>query len=139
MLDFYTFQYLESLDGVDSVDSEYEQSPLNDPDLTLFFKNGYRLISKKCTLGQTLELEPVDDDLLDLAVAPSYKAEIYHNVIKGCKTEDKFVEMRNDNETAIDIETFAQEVTDIVGKEVKDFLKDRHQSIPFRTIQNRYK
>ncbi len=139
MIDFTTFEKIRKIEGIRYAGSEYENSPLHDPNITIFFHNGYRLISAKSTLGQTIELEPFDEKLLNSAM-PTFKAFIFHDIAEfKHKPENEIFELQNDIKIPIDISTFAQKITDIVGEEVKNFLQERHESIPFRTFTNRLK
>lgn len=135
MLNAFTFDDINKLEGVRCAGSEEEKDPLHDSNLTLFLENGYRLISTMTALGQTLELEPFDDGI---SSSPSFKAQIYHNAFALMpKPQDKAIQIRNGIQSDIHLETFIDEMAAILSQEVIGFLKERHAMLPFRSIKNR--
>lgn len=128
---YNTFESLETIDGVESVDSEYNQHPLFDDEITIFFKSGYRLISSKSLLGQTIELTPFNDELEN---APTLVAQIYHDIGLGFSAKNDIYQLQNGKQETIDVAEFSKSITQIIGNEIMNFLKERHKSIPFKSL-----
>lgn len=129
MLNF-TFKDLDALEGVKSATSDNEKNPMRDSDLTIFLKNGYRVISKISALGQTLELSPFKEKLIE-SFAPSFTAQIYNPTPFYQKPDDQFFKIVDENETPIEMGSFMEELEKIIGQQVKDFLQLRHESLNF--------
>jgi hypothetical protein len=134
MLNFSTYEDINKLKGVKSAFSEFNASPLHDANITIFFMNGYRLVSRKSILGQTIELQPFNNKLLS-SDSPGYAAYIVQRGFAESNPDNKIIEQRNGNDNNIDLENFAQNVSNIIGKDVFDFLTQRHASIPFTAAQ----
>lgn len=129
---YQSFKEIQALENVKSAGSDTDKNPLFDESVTLFLENGYRLISTKSLLGQTLELEPFDENVKS---QPTYKAEIYHDIdILPNKPKNRIFEVKNGISKDISIDEFIMEVTPILGSDVSEFLKQRHESLPFRKI-----
>lgn len=129
-----TIDDIEKLAGVKCAGSDREESALHDPSLTIFLTNGYRLISEKSMLGQSIELEAFNK-AVDKS-APAFKAEIYHSLGGSYESPDNNIyQEQNGVQTKISLETFISEVHNIIGQEIFDFLKERHSSVPFRVVQ----
>lgn len=125
-MQFNIFADIEKLEGVDIADSNLNNSPLLDPNVTLLLKNGYKVISAKSLVGQSIEL---------LNSEVTYIAYVYHALnIDGSATlqpDNAFYKLENGTKTDISFLEFQQVLGDVVGEQVMGFLSQRHESIPF--------
>lgn len=131
---YNAFQEIEKLAGVESAGSDVNENPLHDESVTIYLKNGYRLISTKSLLGQTIELDPFSDTLD--SSTPSFKAELYHKIETPFHYQPKneIYKLHNNLRRRISLEKFIEQVNAIISQELNEFLKQRHESVPFRVI-----
>src|SRR5262245_27994985 len=124
---YNNFDEISKLPLVKCVESDANIHPLHDESVTVFLTNGYRLISTKSILGQSLELEPFK---AATAQNPILKAEIYHQVESGIpKPKDQLYQEIAGKTQAMKSDNFSKLVEGIVGAPLFEYLKQRHQSI----------
>lgn len=132
---FETINEIKQIDGVKAAGTDTNLNPLHDESVTFFLKNGYRLISTKHFLGQTIELEPFDNKVEG---QPSYFAEIYHEnegFLSG-SPQDKIYQRIDGVQKDIQLSSFIENVSKIISNELSQFLKLRHEILPFQVTSS---
>lgn len=134
---YNTFDKIEALNGVKTAVSENDNSPLLDENITLFLDYGYRLISRKSLLGQSIEVAKYDEQLDDYV--PNLEALTYHNIdkvfgTKKIKQKDQFASYHEGAVDIIDSTLFMHSLSAVISNDVMMFLKKRHSSLPFFAI-----
>ena len=124
------FEELAKLNSVEAIGSDTNLNPLHDESVTIFLKNGYRIISTKSLFGQSLELEDLND-----AKKPIYKAEIYHQFTEDLPVpKNKFYQEEDGSIFKMKDEVFYSKISTIIGKEIYNYLAERHKSVPVFTV-----
>jgi hypothetical protein len=126
-----SYEDIKNMPGVKNAFSEFNANPLRDENITIFFNNGYRLISAKSPLGQSIELEPFDKKLSK--TTSSYKAMFYQN---RSKTETTQNATFTENDISINANDFSIKLNEIVGAQIFSFLSERHQTVEFFSATN---
>lgn len=130
---FVKMNDLEALKDVVKYGSDAESDPLNDESVTLFLKNGYRLISTKDINGQSLQLVPFDGEA-KLKRADSYEATIFHEIVNLNTPADIFEKVVDGIRKTISSQEFMDALSKIVSNETMDYLEKRHNIIVFKQI-----
>ncbi len=127
-----TFEDIQKLDGVKASGSYTNQHPLFDENITILFHNGYRLISSKSVLGQTIEL----GSLYNPETEPSFTAHIYHENAMYPHIKNDIFKEQNGITHELSTDEFLNTIGTFVSKEVMEFLSKRHESIAFTVLYN---
>jgi hypothetical protein len=131
---YKTFEDLEKIDGVRCAASEQMNNPILDTSVTIFLKNGYRVISTKDLFGQTLEVDPFEKIVIE---NPSLKAMVFNNSVPLMANkviempQPRFYKVENGVEEDITQTLFVEMISPILGEELLSFITARNDIIPY--------
>ena len=129
------FDDIQKMPSVAQVGSDLSNSPTQDPSLTVFLKNGYRLISTKSALGSSIEAEAFDEECKKNSEVQYCSAEM-HNPINGIsRSKDNFskkIQSPDGEQNTIPTtkDDFFNSLEKIIDdKQLYNFLQDRHKNV----------
>jgi len=122
------YQDYAKLLNITDIGSEYQNNPLTDPEITIFFTNGYRLINMTSVLGQSIEFVPINSKNGDLYL---YTAIIAFSIDEHSTNtlEPMFTQKNNHGTEQITKEEFNEKLINIAGPEIYELLKARNNEI----------
>lgn len=121
---------------IDSMGSDTETNYYDDYSVTIFLKNGYRIISNKEVLGSSLSIEYFNEKPPpeNTSEANIY-SEVFNDVLPNMQSTPAkyYTQNANGKNKALSKEEFLNSVDTIVPSEVFNFLQKRHSYLLFKT------